>query len=1222
MIAAELKQHFQKPYHFDNWEGVFRQLFRQLDLLATPQHLFENIESVKQGFQFGTAILDDGKKLALFEVEVSDNVKIANNRVTLRNIASQYIDQFITHGALVLYYSKKQKDYRFTFIAKQSEFDEEGALLKTETNPKRFTYVLGENETCSTAAKQFEILFRKNKSLVIKDFIEAFSVEKLSKDFFKDYRNKHYSGFIAYLTGENADGKIINPPHESLERVFDNNQKAARDFVKKLLGRFVFMQFLQKKRWLGCPKHLNEWVEGDLAFMQNLFKNNPNKDFFHSRCLSELFHNTLNNDRKETNYLFPLTDSRVPYLNGGLFDRENLETYTIDFPPQYFGDLLDFFDQYNFTIDENDPEEQEVGIDPEMLGHIFENLLEDNKDKGAFYTPKEIVQYMCQESLIQYLKTHFEEQNTEGVSSDDIEFFVRKQDLPEAFKSKKVADRVEGLLENVKICDPAIGSGAFPIGLLQIIFRLRHRLHSFLSASTDFIRSDIKKHIIQHCIYGVDKDGGAVDIARLRFWLALIVDEDNPEPLPNLDYKIMQGDSLLESFEGIPLDKIGQPKETQVSVKIVNPQIDIFGNVQNGQTEFFTHDTEGVDFPQMLDDYFEATNLIKIELHRQIDKYVLDNIYYNLEIHSDKLKLRLVSAQKKLYDKLKAINNELQRDKLLESKEAKEIDKLKVDFATIELKFDNLKSLQDSSERPFFLWHTYFKDVFDEGGFDIVIGNPPYVQLQKMAQSEKLYGSEGFETYSKSSDIYCLFYEKGVKILRKGGVLAYITSNSWLQTKYGAALRQFLREKTDPLILLNFEDTQLFQTATVETNILLTKCNSFSGKFRAVAVQSDLRNTPIAEYANYKNVLLDKLDDNGWIIADETTYRIKLFIEENSILLRDWDVTINFGIKTGYNEAFIIDEATRDNLVASDAKNIEILKPLLRGRDVQKFHYYDENLYLIFIPWHFPLDKEEEKITGNSKNAELKFIKDYQSLYQHLLNFKKELTSRNQSETGIRYEWYVLQRWAANYYKDFEKQKIIWSDISDKPKFVFDTKGFYTNDRCWIMTGNGLKYLLGILNSKLVEWYFNQISTSSGMGTNMWKKYKIEQLPIKKIGKESMRPFEVISDYLLYLYDQKMPTVSRYSDNIQVAGQIEDVLNQAVYELYFLEHLEEREIDVIQFLTPKHLPNLEGSDMEKAEILREVFTWLLETGNPVRTRIQASNIKSPNLLRVINSATS
>jgi hypothetical protein len=299
-----------------------------------------------------------------------------------------------------------------------------------------------------------------------------------------------------------------------------------------------------------------------------------------------LFYNTLN--KKRVDDIFQCAGlnanvnfSKVPYLNGGLFDSDEDISCKIDFPESYFQELFDFFGQYNFTIDENDPNDHEVGIDPEMLGHIFENLLEDNKDKGAFYTPKVIVQYMCQESIIEYLNTKINEIENPDVKSA-IENLIRNK-LTEMCSDLDLVQPISKALYDVKICDPAIGSGAFPMGILNVIYSAIEELYHILPDSvaeiwnisdTEWQPHLVKKNIIQHSIYGVDLESGAVDIARLRFWLALVVDETEPLPLPNLDYKIMQGNSLLESFEGIDLSQIGNASAYEEVYE--TDQIDLF----------------------------------------------------------------------------------------------------------------------------------------------------------------------------------------------------------------------------------------------------------------------------------------------------------------------------------------------------------------------------------------------------------------------------------------------------------------------------------------------------------------------------------------------------------------------------------------------------------------------------------------------------------------------
>jgi Eco57I restriction-modification methylase/TaqI-like C-terminal specificity domain len=1137
MTTTQIKNILQKSYdpQRTDWHNILRTMFKRVELFDRPTQLFDNQDNVQRGGQFGIVKLEDGKSIALFEVEVADNVRIAKNRVALREIAVKYIDQSLIHGALVFYFNKNQREYRLSFMARQSELSDDG-IVTTETQPKRFTYLLGESEPCTTPAKRISELIAKNLQdfIGIKNVIEAFSVEKLSKQFFTEYKEIHYSKFITFLTGEDHKGKRVNEPHLYLHSIFNNEPKTARDFVKKLLGRLVFMHFLQKKGWLGCPKDRCDWKDGDPAFLQNLFKNYADKDHFLTLCLNELFFNTLNNDRHTTNSLFPITDSRVPYLNGGLFDRDKSATETIDLPPQYFADLLDFFEQYNFTIDENDPEEQEVGIDPEMLGHIFENLLEDNKDKGAFYTPKEIVQYMCQESLVQYLKTHLD---TEGFLDEAIEQFVRYRKVTAAFEEKDMAHKINRLLKNVKICDPAIGSGAFPIGLLQEIYKARLHIYPFLKTATDFSPAKVKKEIIQNSIYGVDKDGGAVDIARLRFWLALIVDEDVPEPLPNLDYKIMQGDSLLESFEGIPLDKIAQLKKTEVSVKVVNPQIDIFGNIQNGQTEFFTHDTAGVDFSQLLDDYFDATTKKKIELHTQIDTYVLENIYYNLEIHSITLQTRFADAEKRLNTKLKALSNDSQRQTLLESKDAEEVEKLKTEIAAVDAKFDKLKALQDSSERPFFLWRTYFKDVFDEGGFNIVIGNPPYIQLQKEGGLlANMYERSKYETFERTGDMYALFYEKSNQILKKGGISCLITSNKWMRAAYGQSLRQYFLDNTNPLCLVDFGGVQVFDSATVDTNILIFQKGKNQYQTTACVLDKTYNsNKQISDFFRTQVVNISFTNADAWVVLSKEETIIKQKIEKVGKPLKEWEIQINYGIKTGFNEAFIINAATRDALIAEDPKSVEIIRPILRGKDIKKYKAEFADLYLIATLPSLKID-----------------IEDYPSVKKHLLSFGKERLEQSgnqgsRKKTGNK--WFETQD-AITYWKDFEKAKIIYPEITKYLPFVYDDKyKYFSNNKSFIITGKHIEYLVVFFNSALFKYCFRDSFPELLGGTRELRKVFFDTIPVKTVSNEQNEIFATQLKRLLQMKKQNIDT--------QV---IENELDKIIFHFYEITEIERNQI--------------------------------------------------------------
>jgi hypothetical protein len=1071
------------PYDTARWKTLFDFIFKQVLWFEKPVNIFDEINKVKKGRQIGTVKLDEERNLAVFIVEVNDSVVIAKNRVQLRDIAAKYIDQHITHGALVIYFSKNQKDYRFSFIAKQTEFTEDGELIKSQTHPKRFTYVLGENESCTTAAKRLlELAARKEqKPIRIKDVIEAFSVEKLNNEFFKKYKEMYvrFNNFIiedkTYRTKifKIKEGKTIE------EKI--KNEKPIRDFTKKLLGRIVFLHFLQKKGWLGCPADSIDWKDGDKMFMQNLFTDYKDKSHFHSTCLNELFFDTLNNPKRK-NLIFSITKTRVPYLNGGLFDNESEETNEIDFPELYFKELLEFFEQYNFTIDENSHEDHEVGIDPEMLGHIFENLLEENKDKGTFYTPKEIVHYMCQESIIQYLRTHLSEcTEDESPATKAIERLIRNTDKGnEKDKTNYIvrkAKKIEDLLDAMKVCDPAIGSGAFPMGILQEILRIKNSLDLTLD------RAEAKKKIIQNTIYGVDIEKGAVDIARLRFWLALVVDEEVPHPLPNLDYRIMQGDSLLESYEGIDLSKTAMFDEGIVT--IINPSL--FSSFEDSQLAFGFTKEKRSEIKELMNDYFIQEDKIEKEhLHKKIDRIVIDHIDKSLEGYENQLLIRIAELELSLKRK-KELKQTIARTE-------NEIEKLKDLLAEKSKARKKLIEFEKTNERPYFLWHLYFEDVMSKGGFDIVIGNPPYIR-QELIKHLKPQLEEAFTVYNAIADFYTYFYEQSYNLLKRNGISTFITSNNWIRANYGKNLRKFFLEKTEMISLVDFDDVQIFDSAIVATNILIFKRNVPSLNHQMIYFNS----LPIlgGEAVSLKQ---NELEESGFSLQDKVTEAVKRKIMANGIQLKDWNIQINYGIKSGLNDAFYIDDSIREQLIKEDIRNKNIIRPILRGRNISRYYLKGDG-YLLFIPWHFPLQNDEE-ITGASKLAEKKFKEDYPSIYNHLLKFKDKLSARNQAETGIRYEWYALQRCAATYYQDFDKEKLVWLVLSDKAAFAIDTDGNCTNDSTFILVGEKLRYLCAILNSKVSEWYFDKIAPSSGMGTNMWKKYKIELLPIPELKKD------------------------------------------------------------------------------------------------------------------------
>ena len=625
MTKEQIQNLFKQGYKQANWKQFIGETFAKTRLLATPEILIgidSNVASQVQ--KLGYITLYENKierKIAVFEVTLAQDIILERNRVGLRNLLRKYWKDI--DAAFIAYHRPEIPKWRFTYVSELTGYDAEGEFVKIKTEPKRYTYVLGEGESTRTAVERFEKIANKGSKATLDDVKEAFSVEKLSKAFFDEYK-KHYDIFCDFM---------VSKPNIR-QTIFNGDEKGIRDFNKKLLGRIVFLYFIQKKGWLGVPAK-SDWGKGDFDFLNNLFKKTKNPDLFYSDLLSKLFFDTLNTKRKDD--LIELVKGepcRIPYLNGGLFEEDDKKHRNLIFPSNLFERLFDFFNKYNFTIYEDDPNDHTVAVDPEMLGHIFENLLEDNKDKGAYYTPKEIVHYMCQESLIEYLTTWFEnkgyevtvyigfdkpkqpklfstnegrkgqmmlETDTKNTSKQIDRILIekllkKKLDDDDKILIKEHSAEFHTALDNVKICDPAIGSGAFPMGLLHEIFTAKQTLHHFDKGNLiDFKASDVKLNIIQNSIYGVDIEKGAVDIARLRFWLSLIVDEEKPKALPNLDYKIVVGNSLVSKLGDDIIDIDWTLNETAhglFGADLAKQKGDLLKKISKEQKDFFNPDSD------------------------------------------------------------------------------------------------------------------------------------------------------------------------------------------------------------------------------------------------------------------------------------------------------------------------------------------------------------------------------------------------------------------------------------------------------------------------------------------------------------------------------------------------------------------------------------------------------------------------------------------------------
>lgn len=788
---SEFQEKLRLPYSPQLWRELLPQLLPgRVELFSQTVDFpltAENQRAIATGLrQCGRAVIPDGqggeKILAVFEVDVAPRVDLLRNRVALRQLVARCIDEVSAHAVLAFFVQSGGKPYRLTFATRESVLNTETLAIETrETATRRFTFVLGPGETRRTAALRLNGLAEKREHATLRDVTEAFSVELLNTEFFATYK-EHYEKFRDHLLDGDCPVQVFGLKLKGLDdHARDKALKPVRDFVKKLLGRLVFLHFLQKKGWLGCPADATNWKNGDADFIAKLFNECParEQERFHSRRLIPLFFDTLNSERKGD--LFSITGTRVPYLNGGLFEKDFDGVEKIDFPAELFANLLEFFGQYNFTIDENDPDDHEIGIDPEMLGHIFENLLEDNKDKGAYYTPKAVVQYMCQQSLIQALAGHFP---GDDAARAGIETLIR---LKEPIDSQKEtwlsthATELEKILDDLHICDPAIGSGAFPIGLLQEIFWTKLTLHPALK------RAQTKRAIIQRSIHGVDLDAGAVEIARLRFWLALIVDEVEPLPLPNLDYQIMQGNSLLESFERLDLSKISQP--ARVGVTLLGSDQGEMG-FSAKQIEIADSSPAREDLAALQKKYFLLHDPeAKAQLRHRIDHAVLRAIDDDLDRRTEQLAASLDNWKRELARKRK-----LKKDYESTPTEIKARDRMQAEIDELAAKKEKLHALLEDprAARPFFLWHLWFKHIISDapdgrGGFDIVIGNPPYVRADNpdiADQRQAILASGKYDTLWEKWDLFIPFIEYGYRLLRPGGVESMIVSDAYCHSKY------------------------------------------------------------------------------------------------------------------------------------------------------------------------------------------------------------------------------------------------------------------------------------------------------------------------------------------------------------------------------------------------------------------------------------------------------
>ena len=1069
-----LREMFRSAFDMTGWYSFVRDFFHATELKLTPER-FSTAHSTEEGYYIGSIDTSDYFRIGLFCYSINQG-SVANRRVGLRNLVRSFINPRwgAFDAALVVFYSHDH--WRLSFICD---------IKEESTSPKRYTYVFGSRELLYRTPIE-RLLNLQKKGISFENLKTAFSVEALSDEFFDRYREQ-YADFIQYVTGKRfvKSGskwveKDMGNPNPALMRAFGNDEKKIRDYIKKMMGRITFLHFLQRKGWMN----------GDLNYMQNLFERSRYKDDYLDSVLEPLFFGILNTKPSERESLFDyyrwdksllMEWKDIPYLNGGLFERDEDDEPESVFPAEYFRRLFQFFSEYNFTIDENDPNDAEVGVDPEMLGKIFENLLEDNKDKGAFYTPKEIVRYMCQESLIAYLET-----NTK-VAKDKIRAFVLSPeeavlDIPVSKKAKLLT-----ALEEVKICDPAIGSGAFPMGLLNALLRCREAL-----SGERYDRSELKKSIIQNNIYGVDIEKGAVDIARLRFWLSIVVDEETPSPLPNLDYKIMQGNSLIESFMGIDLSKLTYEKEHKKD----KGEILLFDNEKNRLQK-------------------TVSNLLKV--------------YYSCFDHNRKVRLQREISE--------TINRQLEA--------------CFVDSAILE----KLKGINLAENNQFFLWHTWFSDVFSRedgrSGFDIVIGNPPYIGEKghkEIFQPVKKDVHLG-KYYLGKMDYFYFFFHLSFNMLSTNGVGIFITTNYYITALGAKKLRTDIKERMSIMTLFNLGELRLFENAPGQHNMisLFSKVNDY-GKCNIVDVHKKGTLNPLmfAQITNHKDndTIYSEISQTDMFDGEEKYIRLQGVNKRNilfSILekikysndILDNICKVNVGLRSGidktkkkHQELFPDIKINQGIFVIDKSINLgeaDIIKDFYKNSDIYKYYTSSSTgLRVIY-------STNETDIQG------------YPFVYRHLLQYK-EIINKYRWTEGVK--WYALVR--PRNIRMFQIEKIVVPQRCKYNIFGYNNFEWFASSDVYYITdpidGYSLKYILGLLNSKLYYVWLYYKGKRKGETLELYQK-PLSEIPIKKATVDIQNSIVEIIDIIIDL-----KKIDANHDISKLESKIDDI----VYSIYGL----------------------------------------------------------------------
>jgi len=1039
--AKIVSQTFQNPFDRDSFVYFIKSLLNHIE--AAPFVYRGNFipdaykPYIKTLERIGKYQDKDDKKIDLLIVHLKKEKSLERARTMQRNFIAWYLNgsrgDIMKDAALVAFVSPNSDDWRFSLVKMDYRLDASGEKVKVKqelTPARRLSFLVGKTESSHTAQSRLApILQDDDNEPMLKDLEDAFSIEKVTKEFFEKYRG-------LFLKVKEALDEVVKKD-KKIEQDFKRKNIDTVNFTKKLLGQIVFLYFLQKKGWFGVERD-EDWGTGPKNFLRLLFEKGIAKygNFF-NEILEPLFYEALAVER--TDDFYSRFNCKIPFLNGGLFDPLNNYDWIhtdILLPNELFsnsaktkeGDIgtgiLDIFDRYNFTVKEDEPLEKEVAVDPEMLGKVFENLLEvkDRKSKGTYYTPREIVHYMCQQSLINYLKTEtkIEEEKIERIVKQDVlltkdEYLKWKKEKQKP-KNKALAlwegewKVLDKALENIRIVDPACGSGAFLVGMLQEIVRARKLLQLFNNQKESIYT--IKEKSIKNSIYGVDIDPGAIEIAKLRLWLSLIVEEEDIKqirPLPNLDYKIICGNSLL----GIEKNLLNFP---------------LFDKLEKLKPLFFN----------------ETNNRKKQAYKNQIDELI-----------------------EKITNGYKDFDFEI-----------------------------------------------YFSEVFHEKkGFDVVIANPPYIRIHKQEQNKRIkeFIKKTYISAYKDFDYYVLFIEKGLNILKKDGILTYITPDKYLVREYGSRVRSLILKYSIVELFDLSRATDIFDAATYPLISIIQKNNNLDEVTTKIA-------RTIQNLTNqYKKVVIPKQRcvDNDRIEIIEP--------EANKLLIKIF---------------------TQSSKLSDILKSDQLFCGTPRAKDYHSWAKY---------------------IFGSKKTKKCLRVLVCSNIQPYVINHKKKVRTVGLSIFAPYFcntdQLISETRWNKFTFKP--KILIRGNDTRitaslDKEGSVFI--GIYAI-KVYSNIADDYKYLLASLNSKLYQWIFSAQNPSIKIGGEFFSinSPHILKLPFKKIPQKQRKLFNELVD--------KIHVITKNEDYLQNEAkqkkvkEYEHQIDKMVYKLYGLTKEEIRIVE-------------------------------------------------------------